>query len=172
MPSEKKASSVAPALEMAAVLSGVVGVFEIFSMTGFGVSLLGVATLLILVAWVIRQFDEKKQANAKLEGEAQVDPDVLQALRDEDMPIYIIRAVARVGSRESLEVFRDKVREQCASDITDITDEQIGTILRLVRVPAGTLPKPPTPVVQPTSTARDVAPPMDFRAPEGDAGAM
>lgn len=167
MSSDKPPSSVAAAFELAAVLCGVVGVFLLFSMTLFGLSMLGAGVLLILIAWVSRRHDEQTQRSAKLQGGALVDRWAMRELRAANIPPHIIRAVDRVGSNESLEAFRDRLTTEC---VTGIPAEQLDLILRAVRVPVSAFSKAGAAVVT-SDDAASVAPPMNVAQTQDQAAA-
>jgi hypothetical protein len=153
---EKKLSSFADAFELGAVLFAVLGIGGFFSVKLFGALLIGAAVVLFLIAYVIRLVDERRRATTRLEGSALVDKAVMRELRAAGKPLHIIRAVARVGRQDSVETFRKRVKKETQGDITE---EDLEWIVRLVRVPAGALPRSAVSTVPP-KTSLETAGPM------------
>src|ERR1051326_2561736 len=157
--SRSSSSSIAAAFELAAILGYIFGVAEL-SLQNWLYGLAGVGLVFVAIGsafWIRRAtaVDDEKQDRHRhvVYGKAWVDDKVLAKLRDEAMPLHIIRAVRRVGTQKSLRRFRIMLEKECRYDMTD---EQLEKVLDQVRQPPAVSPEPSpasSPEPSPTSSS-------------------
>jgi len=124
-----------------------------FSLAAFGIAII-TSALAFLFQYRAAADDEDREASV-LKGSALVDERAIAALTTAGMLFRIIRAVERVGSKESVESFRTLLREEC---LFDITEEQLDIVTDIVRVRSLPIPAAAMNVVSGPSPSGDVGP--------------